>query len=46
MRLGRSVATANGTGVFVGAPVFSYGDNKVDGNTTDVAGALTALPMR
>ena len=47
MRLGRSVASGNLTGVFVGGTVYSYGDNKVDGNTNgDVFGSLTSLPSR
>jgi hypothetical protein len=46
MRLGRSVASANNTGVLVGTTVYSYGDNKIDGNTTDVSGSLTSLPSR
>ena len=48
MRLGRSTASGNGNGVLVGSgsTVFSYGDNKIDGNTTDVNGTLTSLPSR
>ena len=47
MRLGRSVASGNINGVFVGGTVYSYGDNKIDGNTTsEVVGSLTGLPSR
>jgi hypothetical protein len=47
MRLGRSVASGNNVGVFVGSQVYSYGDNKIDGNSTDVGGlSLTSLPSR
>ena len=49
MRLGRSTASgnANGTVVANGSQIFSYGDNKIDGNETDVAAnGLTSLPSR
>lgn len=46
MRLGRSVASGNSTGVFVGSPVFTYGDNKIDGNINDFSGVATSLPNR
>jgi len=48
MRVGRSVATNNGTGVdnVSGATVQSYGDNKIDGNAADVSGSFTVIPMR
>jgi hypothetical protein len=43
LRLGRSVATGNGNGLFIlpGSTLSSYGDNKVDGNTIDVGGPGT-----
>jgi hypothetical protein len=40
LRLGRSVVTGNGIGVAInpGGTAQSYGDNKIDGNGTDVGG--------
>jgi len=46
MRLARSVATANGTGVIVFSTVQSYGDNDINGNGTDVSGTLTPVATR
>jgi len=48
MRLARSVATNNGTGVdfLSGSTVRSYGDNKIDGNGTDVSATIPIIPSR
>jgi hypothetical protein len=50
MRLTRSVATGNAQGALVesvlGATLFSYGDNDIDGNGTDILGTLTAVFTR
>ena len=46
MRLGRSVASANSTGIPVGGTTYSYGDNKIDGNLNEVSGSLTSLASR
>jgi hypothetical protein len=45
LRVAHSVVTGNGLGVAnLGGAVFSYGDNDIDGNTTDNTGALTVIP--
>jgi Periplasmic copper-binding protein (NosD) len=48
LRVAHSVVTGNGTGVFVAGTVVgildSYGDNDIDGNTTDNTGVLTVIP--
>jgi hypothetical protein len=43
LRLSRSAATGNNTGVFIntGATVETFGDNDIRGNGTDVTGTLT-----
>jgi hypothetical protein len=43
LRLSRSAATGNNTGVFIntGATVETFGDNDIHGNVTDVSGTLT-----
>ncbi len=49
LRLSRSVATGNSVGVtnYVGgATVQSYGDNRIDGNTTDVFGTMTTIATK
>jgi hypothetical protein len=48
MRLARSVATGNPTGIdnVSGATVQSFGDNKVIGNTTDVSGAVALVASK
>ena len=46
MRLARSVATANGTGVIVFSTVQSYGDNDINGNGTDVSGTRTSVATK
>src|SRR5450631_3110692 len=45
MRIDSSVVTGNGTGVSIGfgATASSYGDNKIDGNTTNVSGTLAII---
>jgi hypothetical protein len=48
-RLAGSVVTKNnGTGVniFLGSKAFSYGDNEINGNGTDVSGTLTPVATR
>jgi hypothetical protein len=44
MVLGHSVATGNGTGVFItgGGTAQSFGDNKISGNTTQVSGTFSS----
>jgi hypothetical protein len=46
LRVAHSVVTGNNTGVSVsaGGKLFSYGDNDIDGNTTDNTGILTVIP--
>jgi hypothetical protein len=45
--LARSTVTGNGTGVFIiGGTVFTYGDNDINGNITDVSGTLTPVAPR
>jgi len=46
LRVADSVVTGNNTGVNThgGGILNSYGDNDIDGNTTDNAGALTVIP--
>jgi hypothetical protein len=46
--LGRSVITDNFIGVQIlnSAVVSTYGDNRIDGNTTQVSGSLTSLSQR
>jgi hypothetical protein len=49
VRLAGSVVTRNGIGVNIAAiraTVFSYGDNEINGNTTDVVGTLTPLAKK
>jgi hypothetical protein len=48
VRLGGSVVKGNVTGVNISAGSFlgSYGDNEIDGNTTDVTGTLTPLAKK
>jgi hypothetical protein len=43
-----SVVTGNGTGVDTsgGGTICSYGDNDINGNTTDIMGALSPCIMR
>jgi hypothetical protein len=47
-RLAGSVVTGNGTGVSIDftSTVFSYGDNDINGNVTDVKGTLTPVAKR
>jgi hypothetical protein len=47
LRVAHSVVTGNGTGVNTtnGGILDSYGDNDIDGNTTNNTGALTPLAM-
>jgi hypothetical protein len=47
LRVAHSVVTGNNTGVSTadGGTLFSYGDNDINGNTTDNTGALTPLAM-
>ena len=44
-RVAHSVVTGNGTGLdrFVGGIIDSYGDNNINGNTTDNTGVLTVI---
>jgi hypothetical protein len=44
--LAKTVISGNGTGVFVGGTVKSYGDNYVNDNTTPVNGTLTPVGMQ
>ncbi|HEX3497176.1 MAG TPA: right-handed parallel beta-helix repeat-containing protein, partial [Methylocella sp.] len=45
LRVAHSVVTGNITGVNTsGGTIFSYGDNDVNGNTTDNTGVLTTIP--
>jgi hypothetical protein len=46
LRVGHSVVTGNGTGALTfGAGILdSYGDNDIDGNTSDNTGVLTPIP--
>jgi hypothetical protein len=46
LRVGHSVVTGNNTGVRTigGGTLNSYGDNDIDGNTTDNTGVLTPIP--
>jgi hypothetical protein len=47
VRLDKSVVTGNGTGITNAPFVYSYLDNKIDGNTPDLAGGnLSTLTMR
>ena len=47
MYLGRSVATGNGTGIANNAgTLYSYKNNQIDGNTTDVSGTVTTLTLK
>jgi hypothetical protein len=41
--LAKTVISGNGTGVFVGAHVNSYGNNCISDNTTPVNGSLTPV---
>jgi hypothetical protein len=44
LQLARSKATANGTGVSVnGGTIYSFGDNDISRNTTNVSGSLTGV---
>jgi hypothetical protein len=44
-RAAHSVVTGNVDGVFTsGGSIFSYGDNNIDGNTTDNTAILTTIP--
>ena len=47
VRMGDTDATTNGTGVQAVASntVFTYGDNMINGNGTDLSGSLTAFPV-
>jgi hypothetical protein len=46
LRVAHSVVTGNNTGVLTGTgAIKSYGDNDIDGNTTDNTGVLTVIPM-
>jgi hypothetical protein len=46
IRVAHSVVTGNATGVTTSAGILdSYGDNDIDGNTTNNKGVLTPLPM-
>jgi hypothetical protein len=46
-RVAHSVITGNLVGVdSLSSPVFSYGDNDIDGNITDVSGTLTPIATR
>ena len=46
VRVGQSVVTGNVTGVFTtgGGVLDSYGDNDINGNTTDNTAVLTLIP--
>jgi hypothetical protein len=44
--LAKSVISGNVTGVAVGGPVFSYGDNYIKNNGTPVSGSLTPVGMQ
>ncbi len=45
--LGRSVITANGTGVAsAGSRFFSFQDNRISGNGTDITGPLNSFALR
>jgi hypothetical protein len=46
LRVGHSMVTGNTLGVNVasGGTLFSYGDNDIDGNTTDNTSILTVIP--
>ncbi|MGH6848459.1 MAG: hypothetical protein ACREC0_13790, partial [Methylocella sp.] len=44
LRVGHSVVTGNVTGVFGAGTLDSYGDNDINGNTTDNTGILTVIP--
>jgi hypothetical protein len=47
LRVAHSVVTGNITGVNTsGGTIFSYGDNDVNGNTTDNTGVLTTIPTQ
>ncbi|MGH6838482.1 MAG: right-handed parallel beta-helix repeat-containing protein [Methylocella sp.] len=44
IRVAQSVVTGNVTGVFAtGGTIDTYGDNNINGNTTDIMGALTPI---
>jgi hypothetical protein len=44
LQLAKSRSTANGTGVVVnGGTIYSFGDNDIIGNTTNVSGSLTGV---
>ncbi len=47
LRVAHSVVTGNGVGVnrFVDGTIQSYGNNDIDGNTSDNTGVLTPLTM-
>jgi len=46
LRVAHSVVTGNGTGVSTsgGGILNSYGDNNIDGNTSDNTGVLITIP--
>jgi hypothetical protein len=47
LRVAHSVVTGNSTGVSIGTSggtIFSYGDNDIDGNTSNNTGLLTVIP--
>ena len=48
LAISNDVVIGNTSGVTVGAngTVYTYGNNRIDGNTTDVNGALTNLAQR
>ncbi len=47
VRLTRLIATGNQTGVNVSSgTTYTYGDNRIDGNGTDVNGSLTPTPSK
>ena len=48
LRVAHSVVTGNthtGVGTFNGGTIFSYGDNDIDGNTSDNTGVLSPLAV-
>jgi len=46
LRVAHSVVTGNSTGVAAsGSTLFSYGDNDIDGNTSDNTAILISLAM-
>ena len=44
--IGRTSIVGNNTGVNAGGTTYSFGNNEIGGNTTDVSGALTPIAMR